>query len=158
MVQVWSVPHRLMYWGLVVSWWAFGKWLGPEGSDLINGSIPSWVEKLNRLWEGLETLGGEALLEEIGHWGHVCGASCPGPFLFVLSASRLPWGEQPLAHSPASMTLSLATGPQQWSKPTMNGKTSGTWCKMNPSPFKLFLLEICHRDEKLTLTGTVSPL
>jgi hypothetical protein len=100
-------PHKFMYW-----------MLSPQVMVLF--------------WKFLETLGGVALLEEVGHWRRALGAvSCPMYFLSIIK-----WVDSAICsrHDVLPHHGSVSTAWRRWEL-----KPLRLWAKVNLFSFKLFL-------------------
>jgi hypothetical protein len=110
-------------WGLVASWWAFGRWLNPKGSDLINPWINPSVN-LTVLLGGDASIRIDVCLEEVSHGVRGAFEGCisspvPSSFSFcILAAMR---GATLLHHVVPAMKFCLTTAQKQWSQPTDHG-------------------------------------
>jgi hypothetical protein len=133
MVCIINVPQNLMYWRLgpqfrVFRGGDFGRWLDPEGSDFINGTInPLMSSQLNEFWRR----------------GFVVKVSS---FL----ASWIVWGMHHWSTMDSTPWYSASSCAQKQPNQWPWAEIVKLWVTINLSSFKLISKTFCHRDRKLT--------
>jgi hypothetical protein len=124
------------------------------GSDLIygwHGWIHLWIHNVMGYWKAVESLGGGASLEEVGHWEQdfEVGLFCLAPFL-SLSAS------QPHEVSSFAPLCVFHHNVLPYHKPKSQGakqpltESSETTSQSKLSSLRWFFSGICHSNGKLT--------